>query len=262
MRDIFDEIYKNQPLDPMEAARRAMRPDLRKRFYERAEVDVGGGYFRILLDAKPVRTPARRPLAVPARGIAEAIAAEWQAQAERIDPAAMPLTRLANSIIDGVVDAKSAVADEVVKYLGSDLLFYRAGSPEGLAALQRRLWDPLLSWARDHVGARFVLAEGVMHVAQPEEAVAAARAALPQDPWRLGALHAVTTLTGSALLALALSHGAISHEDAWTAAHADEDWQMSQWGRDEMALARRAFRFAEMQAAAAILAQLAPDDAG
>jgi chaperone required for assembly of F1-ATPase len=216
-------------------------------------VEESADGFRILLDGKPVRTPARRPLSTPARALAEAIAAEWQTQTDMVDPAKMPRTRLANSIIDGVADSKDAVAQEIVKYLGSDLLFYRAGEPAGLVARQAEHWDPVVAWARDTLGARFILAEGVVHVAQPPEAIEAVRAAVPDDPWRLGALHVVTTLTGSALLALALSRGALSRDAAWEAAHVDEDWQMTQWGRDTLALARRAFRFAEMEAAAEVL---------
>jgi chaperone required for assembly of F1-ATPase len=251
MRDVFEEIFANQPLDPTESARRSLRPQLRRRFYQRATVADGGA---VVLDARPVRTPARGVLAAPSRPLAEAIAAEWEAQREVIDPARMPLTRLANAIVDGVSVSQGAVAEEVAAYLGSDLLFYRAEGPPGLVQHQARLWDPILAWARDALGARFVLAEGVMYVAQPDHALAAARAAIPQDPWRLGAVHSITTLTGSALLALAVAHGRLSAEQAWDAAHADEDWNMEQWGRDDLALERRAFRFAEMQAAATVLA--------
>ncbi len=257
MRDIFEDIFKNQPLDPMESARRGLRPDVRRRFYETAGVDEAAEGFRILLDGKPVRTPAKRLLAAPVRALADAIAAEWQAQKDAIEPARMPRTRLANSIIDGVADSKDAVADEIVRYLGSDLLFYRAGDPPGLVARQTEHWDPVIAWARDALGARFILAEGIVHVAQPPEAVAAARAAMPRDAWRLGALHVVTTLTGSALLGLALAQGALSLDAAWAAAHVDEDWQMTQWGRDALALERRAFRFAEVEAAAEVLGFLA-----
>ena len=253
MRDIFEDIHKNQPLDPRESARRGLRPDVRRRFYERATAEAGAEGFGILLDGKPVRTPARRLLAAPVRPLAEAIAAEWQAQKDVIDPAKMPRTRLANSIIDGVAEAKDAVADEIIRYLGTDLLFYRAGEPAGLVVRQTEHWDPVIVWARNALGARFILAQGVVHVAQPPEAVEAARAAMPADAWRLGALHVVTTLTGSALLGLALSQGALSLDAAWDAAHVDEDWQMSQWGNDELALERRAFRFAETKAAAEVL---------
>jgi chaperone required for assembly of F1-ATPase len=201
-----------------------------------------------------VRTPARRVLAAPTLALAEAIAAEWQAQKDVIDPAKMPLTRLANAIIDGVADAPQPVAAEIAKYLASDLLLYRAGAPPGLVERQAQHWDPILDWARQALGADFKLGEGVVHVAQPEAALAAARAAIPLEPWRLGAVHAMTTLTGSALIALAMARGALSADAAWQAAHVDEDWNLAQWGRDEMAAARREFRFAEFQAAATVLA--------
>lgn len=253
MRDVFEDIFANQPLDPTEAAQRSMRTAKRRRFYEHASVGEAAGGHAVLIDGKPVRTPAKRPLVVPARGLAESLAAEWAAQREVIDPRAMPLTRLINSIIDGVVDGPEPVAEEIAKYLGSDLLFYRADQPERLVTRQSQVWDPVIAWARDALGARFVLAEGVVFVRQDEQAVAAARGAIPSDPWRLGALSSITTLTGSALIALALLHGRLSVEEAWTAAHVDEDWNMELWGRDELALARRAFRFEEMQAAAAVL---------
>jgi chaperone required for assembly of F1-ATPase len=173
-----------------------------------------------------------------------------------VDPAAMPLTRLANSIIDGVADVPAQVQAEVAKFLGSDLICYRAGSPDGLIARQAQHWDPLIAWARDALGARFVLGEGVMFVPQPDEALAAAGSAIPAEPWRLGAVSAITTLTGSALIALAMAQGRLSTEEAWAAAHVDEDWNIHQWGHDEQALERRAAREAEMQAAARVLALL------
>ena len=252
MRDILEDIAGSDPLDPTESARRNMRPQLRKRFYQRAHVGDAAP-FAILLDDRPVRTPAGNALALPSRALGEAVAAEWDAQQERIDPAVMPLTRLVNSIIDGVATAPAPVAEEIAKYLGSDLVCYRADTPAGLVARQARHWDPILGWARDTLGARFVLAEGVMFAAQPDHAILAASAAIPSDPWRLGAVNVITTLTGSALIALALSQGRLTLDDAWTAAHVDEDWNMSQWGRDEVALARRATRFAEMQAAGTVL---------
>ena len=187
MREIFTEIFENQPLDPTEAARRGARPRLRKRFYQRAAVgEPTEQGFPVLLDGKPVYTPARRALAAPARELAEAIAAEWNAQGEEIDPARMPLTRLANAVIDAVAEKPAEVAAEIEQYLGSDLVFYRAETPEGLIARQAQHWDPVLAWARDQLGARFMLGEGVVHVRQPEEAIAAARAAIPSEPWRLG----------------------------------------------------------------------------
>jgi chaperone required for assembly of F1-ATPase len=260
MRDIFTEIFENQPLDPRESARRGARPKLRKRFYSQAHVgEAEGGGFPLLLDGKPVKTPARRALTAPTAPLAQAIADEWNAQAELIDPARMPLTRLANAVIDAVADAPKPVADEVARYLGSDLLCYRAVAPPGLVERQTQAWDPVLAWAREALGARFTLAQGIVHVAQPSEALAAARAKIPADAnnvkdiWRLGAVSLITTLTGSGLLALALAQGALEPEAAWAAAHVDEDWQMSQWGRDDAAFERRAYRHAEFAAAVAVL---------
>jgi chaperone required for assembly of F1-ATPase len=254
MRDIFEDIFTVEPSDPTEAARRAMRPRLRRRFYETASVGESAGGFAILLDDRPVKTPAHHALAAPNAAFAQAIAGEWAAQTEFVNPAKMPLTRLANSIVDGVATARADVKAEIEKYLGSDLLFYRAQTPDTLVARQAQLWDPVLAWAGETLGACFVLTEGVTFVAQPEASLAAAATAIPSDAWRLGALHAVTTITGSALIAFALAAGFLTLDQAWAAAHADEDWQMEQWGRDEIALASRAFRLSDMQAAATVLA--------
>src|SRR5262245_35852426 len=250
MRDIFTEIFENQQIDPVEAARRPTQPNLRKRFYKTAHSGKGGA---VLLDGKPVRTPARRALEAPTRDLAEAIAGEWEQQRDVIDPARMPLTRLANAIIDAVSETPRPVVDEIEKYLRSDLVFYRAEAPAGLVEKQARAWDPVLAWARDRFNARFVLAQGVVHVAQPRESVEALRSAIPTEPWRLGAVSSITTLTGSGLLAVALAHRAFDPGEVWSAAHVDEDWQMAQWGRDELALERRAFREAEFHAAAKVL---------
>jgi chaperone required for assembly of F1-ATPase len=257
MRDLFEEIFANRPLDPTEAARRAMRPQLRRRFYERVDVGATDGEFCILLDGRPVKTPARRLLAAPTQELAEALASEWQEQRDLIDPGKMSLTRLANTIIDGVNNAPAAVAADIEKYLASDLVLYRAEGPAGLVARQAEAWDPILAWAERVLRARFVPTSRMVFFAQPAEALAASRAALAQDAshdnWRLGALHAITTLTGSALIALAVMRGALSIEQAWAAAHVDEDWNMERWGRDVLTLEWRAGRFAELRAAATVL---------
>ncbi|HEY7230123.1 MAG TPA: ATP12 family protein [Pseudolabrys sp.] len=250
MRDIFTEIFESQPLDPVEAARRSTRPNFRKRFYETAHSGESGA---VLLDGKPIRTPARRVLTAPTPELADAIAVEWNSQHDVVDPARMPLTRLANAIIDTVSNAPGPVAEEIEKYLRSDLVFYRAEGPAGLVELQSRAWDPVLIWARERFNAHFVLALGIMHLAQPRQSVEALRAAIPTEPWRLGAVSSITTLTGSGLFAVALAHGAFEPGEVWRAAHVDEDWQMSQWGRDELALQRRAFREAEFLAATTVL---------
>ena len=250
MRDLFEII---EPENPMAAARRGARPALRQRFYATAAVAATPEGYQVRLDDKPVHTPRGRMLAAPKLELAQAMAAEWENQVELIDPAIMPLTRLANAVIDGVADSLVPVAAEIEKYLSSDLLFYRAPAPAELRSRQALQWDPILDWARVTLGAEFKLGEGVIHVAQPDTALKAASAAIPADPWRLGAAHAATTLTGSALIALALACGELSAEAAWQAAHVDEDWNMEQWGRDEVALERRASRLAEFQAAAAVL---------
>jgi len=152
-----------------------------------------------------------------------------------------------------VIDSPSLVRLDVERYLACDLVFYRAPGPAGLVTRQGHAWDPVLAWARETLGARFVLAEGIAFVEQPAQALLAASSAIPPHPWRLGALHSITTLTGSALMAIALAGGALSVDAAWSAAHVDEDWNMEFWSRDELALERRAARFAEMQAAATVL---------
>jgi chaperone required for assembly of F1-ATPase len=225
-----------------------------KRFYRTASVAGDAPPFQVLLDGKPVRTPARRPLALPARALAEAVAAEWQVQGEHIDPVSMPLTRLVNSAIDGVAGREEQVRADIAKYAGGDLLCYRAGQPRELARRQAEAWDPVLAWAREALGARLVAAEGIVPVEQPEAARAAIAAALARlDAFALAAHHVMTTLTGSALLALAHGAGRLSAEEAWAAAHVDEDWQIAQWGEDAEAKARRDRRWAEMQAASRLL---------
>ena len=256
MRELFDEVAGHSPLDPEEAVRRATRTPRRKRFYKEAGTAAADGGFAVTLDGKPIRTPSGRHVVAPASAIAEAIAAEWNAQGETIDPLTMPLTRFANSVIEGVVDRVDVVADDVAKYLGSDMLFYRAGHPEALVAREGEHWDPILFWAADELGAHFILAEGIVHVAQPEAAIKAAREAFPADPWSVAALHVVTTLTGSALLALALTRGVRDQEQIWAAAHVDEDWNIEKWGVDEEVAARRAARLIDFKAAAGILKAL------
>ena len=257
MRELFEEALGKSPLDPEEAVRRGTRIPRRKRFYAHAGVVEAPDGFSVTLDDKPIRTPSGRVLVAPRRQIAEGIAAEWQAQPEVIDPLTMPLTRFGNSV-DAVVDRVDAVTDDVAKYFGSDLLFYRAAYPEALVAREAALWDPVLFWAADALGAHFILAEGIVHVRQPDTAIAAARAALPGDPWSIAALHVVTTLTGSALLALALLRGVLDQEQVWEAAHVDEDWNAEKWGVDEEVAARRAARLVDFRAAAGILKALNP----
>jgi chaperone required for assembly of F1-ATPase len=253
MRELFDQVAGQAPLDPQEAVRRTSRGPRRKRFYTSAGVARSPKGFAVTLDGKPVHTSSRRRLVVPAREIADTIVAEWNAQQEVIDPTTMPATRLANTVIDAVSDRIEAVAEDIAKYFQSDMLFYRAGHPAALVAREAELWDPVLLWAAEALGAHFILTEGIVHVRQPDQAVAAARAALPADPWSLAALHMVTTLTGSALLALALERGALDEDRVWAAAHVDEDWNVEQWGVDAEVAERRLARFLDFRAAVHVL---------
>lgn len=236
--------------------REAMARPLPRRFYKNVSLGVSGpppGHT-ILLDGRMARTPGQRELTLPTVALAEAVAHEWASQATFIDPAHMSLTRLVNTAIDGVADRMTEVAADVVKYAGSDLLCYRADFPEGLIARQAAHWNPVLDWVHETHGARFAVSDGLMPVAQPAEATARIAAALePLDAFRLTALHVMTTLMGSALLALAVLEGHLSHETAWDAAHVDEDWQIAEWGEDAEAMARRATRWEEMKAAAVLV---------
>jgi chaperone required for assembly of F1-ATPase len=232
---------------------------LPKRFYKGVSVAPAtpGPGFAILLDGRPVRTPKKLPLVVPTERLADAIVAEWQAQGEHIDPATMPLSKLAITTIDGVAAHAADVAADIVKFAGSDLLSYRAEAPAELTVNQSHAWDPILHWAETELGAHFDAGVGVMPVAQRRQALDKIAGVVKQfAPFELAALHVMTTLTGSALLALAHAKGRLSAAEAWAAAHVDEDWQISQWGEDAEAAIRRARRWAEMLAASRFLGLL------
>jgi chaperone required for assembly of F1-ATPase len=256
MRELFEQASETSPLDPEEAVRRASRTPQRRRFYTNPAMAETAAGFVITLDDKPIRTPSARQVIVPAREIAEVVVAEWEAQKEFVDPLTMPMTRFANSVVDAVVDRIDAVREDIAKYFESDLLFYRAGHPEALVAREAAHWDPILFWAADALGAHFILAQGIVPIRQPESAIAAARATLPDDPWSIAALHVITTLTGSALLALALLRGVADADQVWAAAHVDEDWNCEKWGVDDEVAARRAARLVDFKAATRILKAL------
>lgn len=216
------------------------KPRLPKRFYKQVTVGEGNA---VLLDGRPVKTPLKSSLQLPSIALAQAVAAEWQAQEKEIDPAAMPLTKLANTAIDRATTERQHVLKEIVDYAGSDLVCYWADRPPELVQRQRQHWQPVLDWHAAQIGATFSVVQGMMHVAQPQAAldVIAERAAA-LDAWQLTALYLLTTLTGSALIAFMMQQGALSAEDAWAAAHVDEDYQISQWGEDWEAAQRRAAR--------------------
>ena len=225
---------------------------LPSRFYGAVAVERGDAGWQVLLDGRQVRTPLKAPLAMPTAAMAEASAAEWRDQAETIDPALMPVTRLANTAIDRVVgDHRARIVEEVVAYAGSDLVCYRAEAPESLVRRQAAAWDPVLAWAATHADAAFAVTAGVLHIAQPEEALAAIRLHADRfDPFALTGIHNMMTLTGSALMALMTAAGGLAPGATWAAAHVEEDWQAEQWGVDAEAAARRRAREAEFMAAA------------
>ena len=237
--------------DPVQRARAAQKRNLPKRFWTEVSVAAVDDGFRILLDGKPVKTPGRRELRLPSAAVAEGVAAEWRAQETHLDPAAMPMTRLANSVVDWVSGALAEVAADAVKYAGTDLLCYRAEGPERLVARQTESWDPLLDWIEETHGARLLVAEGIVHVAQDRDALSALRAVVDRlDAWRLAGLHVLTTLTGSFVLALAVVEGRLDRSTAWSLAHLDEDWNRELWGPDAEAEARLAHRRIDFDAAA------------
>lgn len=241
--------------DPVRAARGHAKPALPRRFYTEAGFSEDADGFRLTLDGRPANTPARNPLRLPSRDLAAKVAAEWAAQETSIDPARMPLTRLANTAIDGVAPRHAAVVEDLCAYAGTDLVAYRAGDPERLVRAQAEAWDPILAWAREELGARIILSEGVMHVAQPPDTIRALSEAVAAetDPFALTGLHTLTTLSGSLLIALAVLRGRLTPAEAWAAAHVDETYQAEVWGRDAEAEARLAARRAEFEAAAAFV---------
>ena len=254
MREMLEGLEPEPGDDPVARVRAAQQAPRIKRFYtDVATAPAEDGGFAILLDGRPVRTPARNLLRAPTPALAEALAAEWAAQGEEINPFSMPLTRLVNVAIDRVAPEVAAVREEVGRYIGSDMLFYRAEGPDSLVQRQSALWDPVLATFDRTYGARFYLSEGIRHVAQPPEAVARMADLIPREPLALAAVHSMTTLTGSALLALAVAGGHLDADAAWAAAHVDEDFNRERWGEDEAATARRAARHIEMDAAAQLL---------
>ena len=235
-----------------------MRTALPKRFYTTVEVVRREEGYGVQLDGRPVRTPGKALLIMPTASAAGLVADEFDAQAENFDVTTMPVYRLANTAIDGVANDTQAVIEDILRFASSDQLCYRAGHPQALVDRHSHMWDPVLDWALQKLGARFNLTEGVMHVQQPRESIAVLGAHLSRrtEPLRLAALHVMTSLTGSALLALAVDFRELDVEQAWNAGHVDEDWQVEQWGWDAEAVARRAYRKRDMIAADRLLKAL------
>ncbi|MGB7433731.1 MAG: ATP12 family protein [Ahrensia sp.] len=259
MRDELSDLHGDEK-DPVKVSQRAMRKPLPKRFYTSVAVEEADGVFQVTLDGRIVKTPGRAPLQFQPQVFAERLAHEFDAQAEEINPATMPFYRLANTAFDGVATDLQAVREDIIRFSGSDLLCYRAAGPDGLVALQAQHWDEPLDWMAGLVGSRFVLAEGIMHVSQPKAATAGFGALVAQydDPLAVSAFHVMTTLTGSAILAFGVMRGEMTAQEAWTAAHVDEDWNIAQWGEDAHAQALRASKWIDMDVAAFVAATLNP----
>ena len=242
-------------IDPVAMARRDLQKKWPKRFYKSAHVELRDGLHTLLLDGRAAKTPARSVLAVPNLEVAHALAAEWNAQEEVVNPLKMPLTRLINSALDGVANEKEAVRVEIVRFSGSDLVCYRAERPDALVREQGEAWDPVLAFAKATFDADFHVVAGVMHKAQPPQTLTKIEAELArfEDALKLAALNVMTTLSGSALIALAVAHRHFDVETAFNAAHVDEDYQARVWGADDEALERRALRKRDFEIAAFVL---------
>jgi chaperone required for assembly of F1-ATPase len=228
-----------------------------KRFYKTVSVAPAAGGFAVLLDGKPVKTPARNALVLPTERLAEAVAAEWQGQGDEVTAATMPLLRLANTVIDGIAANREQVIDAILRFGENDLLCYRAHQPPELASRQRAGWDPVLEWVRRKHGAQMTVAEGLTHVDQTPEALAALRRALEgHDAFTLGGLHVVASITGSTVLALAVAAGEIPGVHAFALSRIDEIYQAEKWGEDVEAVKRTAALAHELDKAVELIASL------
>ena len=228
-----------------------------KRFYKNAAAVAEGDAWSIRLDGRPIKTPARASLIVPTAALAQAIAAEWEAQGETIDPRSMPLTGLANAAIDRVAPDPASFARDLARYGESDLLCYRADEPAELVARQAESWDGLLAWARGRYDVAFETVTGIIHRAQPPATVARlAEAVAARDNFALAGLSPLVTIAGSLVIALAVAEGAIEPDAAFDAAHLDELFQVDQWGEDALAAESRDARRRDFKAAARFLTLL------
>jgi chaperone required for assembly of F1-ATPase len=236
-----------------------------KRFYERAAAEpcppsrggTRGNGFRVVLDGRPIKTPAKADMVLPSLTLAEALAAEWQAQGAEVEVRSLALTGLVWTAIDRVGPGRARVVEEVAAYAAHDLVCYRAEAPAELAARQQAVWQPLLDWVALGFEARLAVTAGVVPIAQPPEALAALRRAVAaKDDLELTALSAAVTAAGSLVIGLALGAGRIDAAAAFEAAQLDESYQIERWGEDPEAARRRAAIEADLEAAERLLALL------
>lgn len=223
----------------------------KRKFWKETSVTEQDGGFAVLLDGRGLKTPAKTPVLVPNEAIAKAIAAEWDAQVEEIDPLAMPVTRWANAALDKVALQHAEVADMLADYGGTDLLCYRADNPQELVARQAELWNPVLDWAAEQLDARLIPLQGVMFQAQDDATLARLKTRVHAlSNFELSAFHDLVSLSGSLILAFAAVHDLKPIEELWSLSRVDEFWQEEQWGHDEEAHA-----LAETKKAAFLQAQ-------
>ncbi|WP_022704906.1 ATP12 family chaperone protein [Pseudorhodobacter ferrugineus] len=214
-----------------------------KRFWKQAEVVAAEHGFTVSLDGRGLKTPAKTAFWVPSRALAEAVAAEWQAQDGKVRPETMPYTRTANSALDKVIPQFTAVADMLAGYGGSDLLCYRAEAPQELIARQAAAWDPLLVWTKVHFGADLTVTHGIMPVEQPEQSLRGLSSAVHAlTPFQLAAFHDLVAITGSLVIALAIARGQVAAEAGFDLSRIDEAWQIELWGADEEAAESEAYK--------------------
>jgi chaperone required for assembly of F1-ATPase len=211
-----------------------------KRVYKKVAVEAVDGGYRVTLDGKPLHTPARSPLVLPQRALIDAIAAEWDAQIEKVQPETMPVMQLVSTAIDRVMPQRDLIAADTAGYAATDLVCYRAELPVELVARQHRTWQPLVDWVRREFDSPLTVTVGVMPRVQPAEALQALRRAVDGlDDLELTALQALTSVCGSLVIALALRGGFIDADQAWAASQLDETFQIEKWGEDAAAAKRR-----------------------
>lgn len=253
MREFLDDAHAHRE-DGYGRAQAHVKQQLPKRFYKDAAVVPVDGGFAVGLDGRVPKTPGMKQVVVPIASLAQVMADEWAAQGEFIDPQTMPMVRLVNSAVEAGEETMPALREEIVKYAGNDLLLYRADAPEVLVRRQEEIWDAALVRLARHFGVSFQPTIGIIHQPQPAATLSRLGKALESEGlFPLTAMNAITSITGSGLLALALRHRLLEPEDVWAAAHVDEDHNIAMWGEVSEITERRAKRRKEFDAAVRLL---------
>lgn len=230
-----------------------------KRFYKSAGVDTVDDGFRVLLDGRSLKTPAKAELLLPVRELAEAVAEEWEEQADEIEPDAMPITRLATTAVDRMPELRDAAIEEIADYAGTDLVCYRAPDPNDLVRLQHEAWQPALDWMTQHYGIAFDLTVSLVPAQQPEATLAGVRNLIEAiDDWPLVGVHGATTSLGSVVLALALWHGQLDADAAADASLVDALFEIERWGQERDATRRHEALRCDVRGIARFLEHLPP----